>query len=475
MKTITPKDEKPGVSPAAAQAPPDDMARFRGIRSLIWLYVVMLLFEGAFRKWITPGLSSPLLIIRDPVVILIYIMALAQNVFPFNRFISWLAGIAVLTAIAGLFAETFNPLVYAFGLRTNFLHLPLIFVIAKVMTRQHVISVGRIWLILAVPMAFLIVRQFEGGADSILNTTAGGTGVQINTSGMKIRASGTFSYVSGLVSYCSVTAAFLLYGLVDRKAYSVLLLLAGAASLVISVSTSGSRSALGAVGAVSAVGLCAVMMKPQMLLRTLLGLAVVGVIGVMVMQVPQVSEGVDVMQMRFDEAAGAGENFWARAFGSFYRPLYCIPEAPWFGYGLGSGTNAGSAIATGRVDFSRGEDDWSRVILESGPIVGLLFLGWRVALVIFLGWTTLRALKTQGPLPVFLFGASLLTILNGQWGQPTMLGFAALGGGLCLAAVNPESAVQPVPENRPDATANLHRPLKRRGRSVYAEALHGKG
>ncbi|MEP6686323.1 MAG: hypothetical protein ABJB22_06050, partial [Verrucomicrobiota bacterium] len=36
------------------------------IRRLIWLYILLLVFEGAFRKWIVPQLSSPLLLIRDP-------------------------------------------------------------------------------------------------------------------------------------------------------------------------------------------------------------------------------------------------------------------------------------------------------------------------------------------------------------------------------------------------------------------------
>ena len=36
------------------------------IKKLIWAYFLLLLFEGALRKWFLPGLSQGLLIIRDP-------------------------------------------------------------------------------------------------------------------------------------------------------------------------------------------------------------------------------------------------------------------------------------------------------------------------------------------------------------------------------------------------------------------------
>ena len=45
------------------------------LRTLAWIYVVLLIFEGSLRKWIVPALDTPLLIIRDPLVIWIYYQA----------------------------------------------------------------------------------------------------------------------------------------------------------------------------------------------------------------------------------------------------------------------------------------------------------------------------------------------------------------------------------------------------------------
>ena len=33
----------------------------------IWLYFLLLIFEGALRKWLLPGLATPLLVVRDPI------------------------------------------------------------------------------------------------------------------------------------------------------------------------------------------------------------------------------------------------------------------------------------------------------------------------------------------------------------------------------------------------------------------------
>src|SRR3546814_1990531 len=37
----------------------------------IWVYFILLIFEGALRKWVLPGLATPLLVVRDPVALLL--------------------------------------------------------------------------------------------------------------------------------------------------------------------------------------------------------------------------------------------------------------------------------------------------------------------------------------------------------------------------------------------------------------------
>ena len=42
-------------------------------KNIIYIFLFLLLFEGAIRKWIFPSLATPLLIIRDPFAILLVI------------------------------------------------------------------------------------------------------------------------------------------------------------------------------------------------------------------------------------------------------------------------------------------------------------------------------------------------------------------------------------------------------------------
>ena len=55
------------------------------IKKLIWLYFILLLFEGALRKWFLPGLSQGLLIVRDPIAIWIYYTAYNKGVLSLDN------------------------------------------------------------------------------------------------------------------------------------------------------------------------------------------------------------------------------------------------------------------------------------------------------------------------------------------------------------------------------------------------------
>ena len=117
--------------PAPKVAPAEEAGeKIKGhIRKLIWLYVILLVFEGALRKWVMPGLSNPLLIIRDPVVILIYLLALRARAFPWNAFVISLLVLSIVCLAAGMLVlEPYLPpskfiFVTLYGFRSDFLRL----------------------------------------------------------------------------------------------------------------------------------------------------------------------------------------------------------------------------------------------------------------------------------------------------------------------------------------------------------------
>src|SRR6188508_3611873 len=125
QEVIRPKPLRP------APPAPVDLHRARAlkyVRGLIWTYFILLMFEGTLRKWILPQYSDVLLIVRDPVVLAIYCLAIRARVFPRNfwmlslgviALLSWLVSLVVLQPYLSL-----KPLILVtgFGFRSNYLH-----------------------------------------------------------------------------------------------------------------------------------------------------------------------------------------------------------------------------------------------------------------------------------------------------------------------------------------------------------------
>src|SRR3977135_4169863 len=119
---------------------PEEKAK-RRVRQLIWLYLWLLLTEGILRKWVLPRFSDALLLIRDPVMIGIYYYAFRARVFPRNGWVVSLWVIGLLSLLASILLARFSLVsgyvpviqiseVTLYGMRANFFHLPIIFVMA---------------------------------------------------------------------------------------------------------------------------------------------------------------------------------------------------------------------------------------------------------------------------------------------------------------------------------------------------------
>jgi hypothetical protein len=456
-------------------------ARVR-VRQLIWLFFWLLLLEGALRKWVVPRWSDPLLVVRDPVVLLIYFYAIRGRIFPRNGWIVALAVLGFLSVTTTLlqlwqYAPPLKVLLVAgFGFRANFFQLPLIFIMARVLTPADVKKFGWWTLVCLVPMALLMVVQFQASPDAFVNRTPGG-GTEMMMSALgKVRTSGTFSFVIGVVAFYALATAYLIWATLRKGVFSIRLLIPAGVALVIGVSVSGSRSVVGACTLVGASLLVIIVLRPDMVNRFGQALIVALILGVVISRTPIFREGVNVLSTRFSEAAeGMGQSI---ARGLIARPLDVFEEfgvlsrAPKLGYGLGVGTNAGAKFLIGRGAFLLTEGEFSRILLESGPFLGLAYIAWRCALVAWVGWLSLRSVRVGNLLPLLLFSAGFLPMLSGQLGQPTILGFAVLTMGLTLAARNEEARVpKPAPTLPPARFPRGPRPV--RGRSLYAERLHG--
>jgi hypothetical protein len=145
---------------------------------------------------------------------------------------------------------------------------------------------------------------------------------------------------------------------------------------------------------------------------------------------------------RWNTAAAESEGHaWAsltdRVLSGFTQPFETAASAPLFGYGIGVGSNVGARLLSGRIGFLLAEDEWTKDLLELGPILGTAFLLYRAALTVYLFFISIGALlRNKDPLPMAIWAAVAPAVLLYQWAPPTLLGYSVFGSGLLLASIN---------------------------------------
>jgi hypothetical protein len=157
-----------------------------------------------------------------------------------------------------------------------------------------------------------------------------------------------------------------------------------------------------------------------------------------------VPDGYDAFVSRWESAAAVeGEAYTGGVFGryllGFVDFFRLIGGTPLIGYGLGLGGNASTTLGAsigGVAPLMLAETDWARHIIDLGPVLGVLFIVYRIALVGWMGWLVFRALRRDGdvlPLLLYAFLANLL-LLGQITGQGTLNGYGWMFAGFCIAA-----------------------------------------
>jgi hypothetical protein len=428
----------------------------RRLRQLLWLYFWLLIFEGALRKWVLPGLSNPLLLVRDPIALLAvwWGWPLLQQ----RRWQIWLLPLLLFGSLGGLLAVTVGHgdlFTAVYGARVFLLQLPLIFVFAAVFDRRDVLRFAWVLLWLSIPMTLLLATQSSLPDSHILNAGPGGFGTAAYQGALgRSRPPGTFTFINGVVSFYALAAASLfivLYGSKVRQRGRLFCMVAGIA-LVVALPVSISRSLLAGYLLVMTAVIATLVIARVKLLPLVAGLAAVMIAFGLATTVPAFQDTSAAFLARWEGAGAASgavreevgdlgiatDQLRDRVLPSFTRPFGSLERIPLLGYGVGMGSNVGAQRLGASGGFLLGEGGWEVILGELGPLLGVLFIVWRVALALWMLRMALRAASRGNRLPLILIGASFLDVLSSQLSQPTGLGFTVLGGGLTLAACNSE-------------------------------------
>jgi len=423
--------------------PLDGSSLFKLLRA----YLFLLIFEGAARKWI-PGMAAPLLLIRDPLALLIWISAFKNNVIP-KSIRSWFGIYAVALTGYGIFqllVVQLNFYIFLYGLRSYILHVPVCLAIGYAYAEEDLQRTARSLMLIGCGMTVLMVMQYLAPVSSFLNRGAGEGANQIAGALGHIRASGTFSFIAGPILFFPLLMAFIFWSWYERRQNPLLILLAFAAT-AIAMPISISRSLVLGCGLVVVAGIVALpvagglAVSSRNVFRILMTLITLISLLVLAGRIRVVSESLTAFSYRWEQAKGReGDNsaLIARIEKSFTGGFEVGAQQPPFGFGIGIGSQVAAILQNiGALQF--GESPPEREVAELGATVGSVFLALRFSLAIWLIFASLRSLMTGSVLAWVLMPGAASLIGFGALDQPTGQGFAAVVGGLAIAAIRVHS------------------------------------
>ena len=436
----------------------------RKIENLVLVIFWLLLLEGALRKWVAPEYSRVLFFIRDPFVLLLYWKAWRMGAFrssePFLNIGLLFAGVALLVSFVQsvTFGDTRILAVVVYGWRQYFLYLPLPFVMAATLNMDSLQRFARHTFIAAILMAPLIFLQFHSPPSAVVNRgISDDESLQFQSfafTGGGVRPSGPFTSTVGVVHLIPSTLALLLAVWLTPKRqrkFSTVMLLLTAAGTATCLAMSGSRAAFIHVGIVVSSGVVLGLVTRDSSVRSRALVIPLVLLGAGAALYPIIfPDALAAMLGRVTEAYASESQasslgVFGRALGETLNFVGFLGDTPILGSGFGMGGNGRTYLgALDPVLAARvyAESDWSRHIVDFGPLFGILFIVYRIAFTFSVGLQALRATRlSASPFPLLLFGYMGIGFFYGQLtGHGTVGGFLWLYLGLCMAATRAATA-----------------------------------
>lgn len=392
------------------------------ISSLNWRRTVkavfiLLVIEGALRKWVFPQASDMMYFLKDIVLLGAYLKYYVFSASEIkysckNNLIKTLIFIVVGWCLFQAFNPSLgSPIVGFFGARGYLFYIPLMWMLLNLFqSEEELYKFLRSHLLLTIPVGILGIAQFFSPASSPLNAYAGTEGPGIATFGATsaVRVTGTFSFISGYSVYLLVCFGLLIPMILSKQSWwwqwvAILEILL----VTVNSFMTGSRgviiaSALFLLGYLIVQGFT----KPTSTLasaRKFLLPVIIITIAASIWFRP----AVDAFWLRTTSNQDVSE----RISGGFTEPLEFIKYKELDGYGTGA-THQAAAPLRRILGLPGGESipvyyeaEMGRVALELGPIGFLLWYGLRVTMAIALFlvfWNLKRALLRQLALAAFL-------------------------------------------------------------------------
>lgn len=387
-------------------------------RRAVKFALVILILEGALRKWVLPQASDMIYFLKDLILLGAYIKFYMGSEPKFSGKSAFFTT-TLFMLIGWSLCQAFNPslgspIIGLFGVKAYLFYIPLMWMLPSLFqSQEELYQFLHNYLLLVIPVSILAIAQFFSPVDSPINVYAPGAVTGIATVGENARVTGTFPYIAGYSTYLSFCFSLLipLFSVPQTKKWQIITL--AEALLVVGTSFMTGARGLLVFEILFLLGyFCLLFLsKPSIAIRTTqkFFLPVVFISSV----VPVFfKKGIEAFSVRATTASDSN-NFLERAFSSFAEPTLAMQYKGFDSYGIGATHQAVPALRNA-LQLSLGEDmppsegELGRVVLEIGPLGFILWYALRLFLIISLLGIFLR-LKTPFlrnlALAAFLFHA----------------------------------------------------------------------
>jgi hypothetical protein len=393
-------------------------ARFWRIAT--WAALILMIYEGALRKWFLPQFQQPIYFAKDALLLGAYFGYFVGSRWlrgrnPFHRHVG--NGILAFYALLCL-SQLLNPrlpniFVGLYGLQSYIMYVPLMYMVPALLPDERAMRrfVLGVVITAAIPLALGII-QFNLPPTHFLNQYVW-SDQGIATFGPDdnlVRVTSTFSYISGYASYLSALAVLLLaLALMEGARWLRFVLVGSVAAVVVNLFMTGSR------GPLLLVVLCVPFVVLQAFMRARkrqVKTALVLTLAIPIAVAAALWTAPDAQIAMADRVTSNGSENLERIKQLFTEPVRAFNDAGPIGYGIGTTLPGSSFLYQPKVTDEQPppyEGEHERVMIEVGNIGYFLVLLARVVVPLQL-FLCLR--NCHSPLRPLIAAAFVVTVAN---------------------------------------------------------------
>jgi hypothetical protein len=343
-----------------------------------------IVFTGAVRKWLFPGVSV-LYLLQDVPIGIAYLYALMTGFFDRGYLLLGIIFLSAVLVLQGLVQVIFSDLSFfvAFvGLHNYLFYLPILFIFPLCLTLKYRRDFVRWNLLLSIPMCLLAVAQTLSPKQSFVNRTSEG-GEAFGLPGADVaRVSGTFNFTVFYGVWVAIAVALCMGEWLLPKERRVFqnkwLLILCTFTVNLCHLVSASRSAIALAGIAIVGGLVgAIILGSTRAIMAIVGIAVLLPVAAGMTYVISPDE-FNIVVERF-----TGERYIADGKDRVSEGLIGFATVPQFslmGAGIGMGVDASHVGNENTYNFTYelSENDMTRTVMELGTPVGLFYALTRI-------------------------------------------------------------------------------------------------